>query len=123
MIKWGSLINRFTNNVQDATECLFPNWDSNYIPSVTSRSATHQPFSTIHRNTADSIFAEVLSNFEDQIPFFITNRRVRHLQCIIDGWQRTVLEFNINNCSEHLRDLPDVHRYPLFCSVNLSTPR
>lgn len=52
---WSSLVNGFTNNIDDSAQCFWSHWNSDGSTSILADLASNKTFSTIHGNGANSV--------------------------------------------------------------------
>ena len=60
------IINCFTENVENTSQCLFTYRHRNRAACSDSLHTTHKTISRSHGNTADSIITQMLSNFNNK---------------------------------------------------------
>ncbi|GMG40450.1 unnamed protein product [Ambrosiozyma monospora] len=56
------------------------------------RLTSNQTFGTIHSNSSDGVFTQMLSNFQDQLSSVVFN-----FQGVQNSWQFTLFELDIDN--------------------------
>ena len=61
------LVDRLTENVEDAAQGLRPHGDTDRLAQVFGRHPAHEPFGGLHGDGADAAFSEVLLHFADDI--------------------------------------------------------
>src|SRR5581483_6141819 len=66
----------------------------------------HQPVGRVHRDAAHRVLAQMLSDFEHQIPRTIVDRGVRDPQCRENRWQSAVGKLDVNDVAQNLIDPP-----------------
>jgi hypothetical protein len=96
-VDWTTLIDWFTDNVDDTTQGLTTNWDGDWRTSVNNGLTTDQTLGTVHGNGSDSVLTQVLGNLEHQTARLV----VLDLQSVQDGWQVTLLELDIDNSTDN----------------------
>ncbi len=91
-------VNRLADNVQDPAQCGFANWNGDWAAGVFDCLTTNEPFRRVHSNAANSTFAEVLGNFQNQFLAVVFGcQRVQN-------FRQVVAKLDVNHGANHLSD-------------------
>jgi hypothetical protein len=103
------LVHGLADDVDDAAECLRSDGHLNAVAGILNVHVADQTFGRVHGDAANRLLSQVLRDFEDQVPRQIVDCRVGDLECVVDGWNRAVLEFDVDDGSDDLGNLAGAH--------------
>ena len=109
LVERGTFVHRFADDVENPSQRGLADRHGDDVTSVTHGHPADQPFGAVHGDAADRALAQVLRDFEDQVPLFVTDCRVGNLQGIVDRRQGAVFELDVHHRTHHLGDFSDVH--------------
>merc|ERR1719327_2251764 len=90
------LIDWLADGVDDASQSLLSDWHLNRGTSILNLLATSEAISTIHCDSSNHVFSQVLCYLQNQ-PVL----EAFHLQCVQNGWQCSI-ELHIHDGTNHL---------------------
>ena len=70
-------VDRFADDVHNATEHFFTDGNRNAATRIFNRHAANETVGRVHGNRANDVLADVLRDFEHQITCLIADRRIR----------------------------------------------
>ena len=92
-------VNRLTDNVHDAAEGFLADRHQDGRTGVINGLTANETFCRVHGDGTDSVFAEVLGNFENKtIAEIVSFQRVQDLR------QNATIEGNVDNSADNLAD-------------------
>jgi hypothetical protein len=103
------LVDRLADDVDDAAERLRADRHLDVVAGVLHVHAAHEPLGGVHGDRADRVLAEVLRDLEHEIPVEAADRRIRHSQRLIDRRQLAGRELDVDDRTDDLRDLTEIH--------------
>ena len=71
-------VDRFADDVHNATEHFFTDGNRNAATRIFNRHAANETVGRVHGNRANDVLADVLRDFEHQITCLIADRRIRY---------------------------------------------
>ncbi len=97
------VIHGLTNDVEDTTEDLLSNGHLDGVASVTDSHAAGEALGGVHGDGAHGVFTEVLRNLKGEVPLFIIDGGVGHLDGVVDVGDAAV-ELNVDDGTSDLDD-------------------
>ncbi len=110
-------VNRFADNIHDATKGFWSNRHNDLLAGIEGVLAANQTIGRIHGDRTYGVLSQMLRNFQNQVPLPIINCRVGHLKRVVDLRQLAVFELYVDNRADDLRDASFIHDEPFLHSA------
>lgn len=88
-----TLVNRFTNDVHDATEGGGANGDKDGSTGVDNFLPTNETLGTVHSNSPDRVLTQMRGDFENET----ATAEILNLQGVKNGWEIVGLELDVDD--------------------------
>src|SRR5438445_721922 len=102
------IIDRVADDVDDAAERAVADRHGDRPAGVADRHAAHQTLGRVHRDAAHGALAEVLRHLDDEVVLAVVDRRIGDREGVENLRQLAVLELDVEDGADDLRDLSDV---------------
>ncbi len=108
-VDWFTFVHRLANNVQNTTQGRVTNWNGDWAAGVGDLCAAHETFGRVHRDAANSVFAQVLGYFQNQVLSIVV--------CVqsVQDFRQGIFELNVDNGADDLCHLT-------FCICHVTSP-
>jgi len=112
-------IHRTTDDVQNSAETFFADRNGNRCAGILGVHPAHKTVGDIHGDATDNVVTQMLRDFNNQVIFLIVDRGVGNQKRIQNAGQFPFFESHVNNGTNNLNNLSDIHNYLLANSRNV----
>ena len=95
-LNWTLLVNWFSNNIDNSSKGLWPNWHHDWVASVMNLLSSNDTLSGVESDSSHIFATQMLSDFQNQ---FVLDPL--HFECIENRWQ-VAFELYIDNSANDL---------------------
>ena len=107
------------DNVQNSAETFFADGNGNRSTGVLGGHSSHQTVGDIHSDASDNIIAQMLCDFNNQVILLVVDCGVGNKKRVQNAGKLPFFKSHVNNRTNNLNNLSDIHNYLLANSRNL----
>jgi len=101
------------DHVQNSAEAFFAHGDGDRSAGILGFHPSHQTVGDIHGDAANNIVAQMLRDFNNQVILLVVDRGVGNQKRIQNAGKLPFFKSHVNNRTNNLNNLSDIHNYLL----------